>query len=76
LEIARGLCAGFARAHETGVPHRDLKPANVMPDGRGQVLLTGFGLAGLAREIEGSWRRYLLISPRYVGGHQSTGFLR
>ena len=46
LEIARKLCAGLAAAHEKGVLHRDLKPANVMLDGRGQVLLTDFGLAG------------------------------
>ena len=54
LEIARKLCAGLAAAHEKGVLHRDLKPANVMLDGRGQVLLTDFGLAGLAGEIEGA----------------------
>ncbi len=51
LEIARKLCAGLAAAHEKGVLHRDLKPANVMLDGRGQVLLTDFGLAGLNNQI-------------------------
>src|SRR3989440_9349562 len=53
LEIARKLCAGLAAAHEKGVLHRDLKPSNIMLDGRGQVLLTDFGLAGLANEIAG-----------------------
>ena len=52
LEIARKLCAGLAAAHEKGVLHRDLKPANIMLDSRGQVLLTDFGLAGLAGRIE------------------------
>ncbi len=51
LEIARKLCAGLAAAHEKGVLHRDLKPGNIMLDGRGQVLLTDFGLAGLAEQI-------------------------
>ena len=51
IEIARKLCAGLAAAHDKGVLHRDLKPANVMLDGRGHVLVTDFGLAGLADQI-------------------------
>ena len=52
LEIARKICAGLAAAHDKGVLHRDLKPSNIMLDGRGQVLIMDFGLAGLAHEIE------------------------
>src|SRR5271169_4596838 len=47
IEIARKLCAGVAAAHDKGVLHRDLKPSNIMLDGRGNVLITDFGLAGL-----------------------------
>src|ERR1700687_4539180 len=54
VEISRRLCAGLAAAHCEGVLHRDLKPANIMIDGRGQVLIADFGLAGLAEEISGS----------------------
>ena len=52
VEIARKICAGVAAAHDKGVLHRDLKPSNIMLDGRGEVLVMDFGLAGVAHEIE------------------------
>lgn len=71
LEIARKLCAGLAAAHEKGVLHRDLKPGNVMLDGRGQVLLTDFGLAGIADQIEGAEVRN--GTPAYMAPEQLSG---
>jgi serine/threonine-protein kinase len=71
VEIARKLCAGLAAAHEKGVLHRDLKPGNVMLDARGQVLLTDFGLAGLAGAIEGAEIRN--GTPAYMAPEQLAG---
>ncbi len=71
LDIARHLCAGLAAAHSKGVLHRDLKPANIMLDGRGQVVITDFGLAGVADTIRG--QEVLSGTPAYMSPEQLSG---
>ena len=71
LDIARHLCAGLAAAHAKGVLHRDLKPANIMLDGRGQVVITDFGLAGVADDIRGPEVRS--GTPAYMSPEQLAG---
>jgi len=71
LEIARKLCAGLSAAHDKGVLHLDLKPANIMIDGRGHVLITDFGLAGVMGQIEGAEARN--GTPGYMAPEQLTG---
>src|SRR5271157_5467923 len=70
LETARKLCAGLAAAHEKGVLHRDLKPANIMIDGRGQVIIMDFGLAGLSGHLQGDIRSG---TPAYMSPEQLAG---
>ena len=71
LEFARRICAGLAAAHEKGVLHRDLKPANIMIDGKGQVRIMDFGLAGWAGRIEGAEIRS--GTPGYMAPEQMRG---
>ena len=70
LEIARGVCAGLAAAHEKGILHRDLKPANVMIDGRGHPRIMDFGLAVLAGETDENVRAG---TPAYMAPEQLKG---
>jgi serine/threonine-protein kinase len=75
VQMARQLCAGLAAAHDQGILHRDLKPANVMIDGRGQVKITDFGLAGLVGEFEGAEIRAgtpLYMSPEQLAEREVT----
>ena len=71
VEFARKLCAGLAAAHEKGVIHRDLKPANIMIDGRGQVVIMDFGLAGVAEQMVGA--EINAGTPGYMAPEQLAG---
>lgn len=71
VQAARQLCAGLAAAHDQAVLHRDLKPANIMIDGRGQVKITDFGLAGLAETVVGAEVR--AGTPAYMAPEQWAG---
>jgi Protein kinase domain len=72
LDLSRQLCAGLAAAHDRGVLHRDLKPANLMLDGRGQLRITDFGLAGLVGEVGPRAGTPAYMAPEQLTGQPAT----
>jgi hypothetical protein len=69
IEIARGLCAGLAAAHDKEIIHRDLKPANVMIDGKGHARIADFGLAALSQDGNTD----MSGTPQYMAPEQLMG---
>ena len=61
-------------AHERGVLHRDLKPGNILLDGRGEPLISDFGLAR-CEEIASHLTRSLTSfgTPGYIAPEQADG---
>ncbi len=55
--IARQLCEGLQKAHDSGVVHGDLKPDNVMVTRDGLVKIVDFGLAQRRARRENRRRR-------------------
>jgi TolB-like protein len=78
---AVALMAKVARAieyaHEQGILHRDLKPGNILLDGRGEPMVSDFGLAKWL-EPTGRLTRTPSIfgTPGYIAPEQVNGSVR
>src|SRR5919198_2200193 len=72
------LMAKVARAvqyaHENGLLHRDLKPGNILLDGRGEPLVTDFGLAKWLDTSSNITRTLTIFgTPGYIAPEQVNG---
>jgi TonB family protein len=78
LQIAGGVAAGLAAAHERGAVHRDIKPENILlgllPSGRVQPKVLDFGIVAMTESITDLSRTHgLLLTPEYAAPEQWRG---
>ena len=64
LRLAVCIATALGRLHQRGLVHKDIKPANILVNrARGEVRLTGFGIASLLPR-----ERQALESPETIAG--------
>nr|WP_062335613.1 serine/threonine-protein kinase [Herbidospora sakaeratensis] len=71
--IGATVLDALSAAHTMGILHRDVKPGNVMVTDQGQVLLTDFGIASVAGDVNLTQTGLVSGSPGYIAPERLRG---
>ncbi|WP_066372722.1 serine/threonine-protein kinase [Herbidospora mongoliensis] len=71
--IGMTVLDALTAAHSTGILHRDVKPGNVMITDQGQVLLTDFGIASVAGDVNLTQTGAVSGSPGFIAPERLRG---
>jgi len=74
VELMAKVARAVQYAHAQGILHRDLKPGNILLDGRGEPLVSDFGLAKWLDTASDLTRTLTIFgTPGYVAPEQAEG---
>ena len=74
VKLMAKVARAIQYAHNQGILHRDLKPGNILLDGRGEPLVSDFGLAKwLDRTSDLTQTLTIFGTPGYIAPEQANG---
>jgi len=73
VDLIAQVAAGLHAAHSAGMVHRDIKPANLLITADGQVKITDFGIASVARDAPLTSSGILVGTPAYLAPERAAG---
>jgi eukaryotic-like serine/threonine-protein kinase len=73
VDLIAQVAAGLHAAHSAGIVHRDIKPANLLITADGQVKITDFGIASVARDAPQTSSGILVGTPAYLAPERAAG---
>src|SRR6266567_3135092 len=74
VHLLAKVARGVESAHSQGIVHRDLKPGNILLDGRGEPLVSDFGLAKWLDTTSDLTRTLTIFgTPGYIAPEQAKG---